>query len=72
MAKSAWRHGIPLESTAQERLRALIREQGGERAVAKMMDTAPISILRAAAGAGLRRSTAYWIVTRLAGLSPEC
>lgn len=67
MAKPTWRKGIPLEDTLQERLRALVKERG-EEAVAEMLEIGEISVLRAAAGVGLRRGTAFVIKMKLDAL----
>jgi hypothetical protein len=65
MAKPTWQKGIPLNDSLQERLRALLRERG-EDAITAMIGVGKSSIVRAAAGLGLRRGTAFVIEARLA------
>jgi hypothetical protein len=67
MAKPTWRKGIPLESSIQERLRRLVREKG-EAAAAELLGIGMSSVVRAAAGCGLRRGTVFVIETKLAGM----
>lgn len=59
-----WRKGTPLDETLQEKLRKLVRERG-EKAAAALLEIGQISVLRGAAGAGMRRGTAFWIKTKL-------
>lgn len=67
MGKPTWRKGIPLEDALQERLRALVKERG-EKAAAELLEIGEISVLRAAAGVGLRRGTAFVIKMKLDAL----
>jgi hypothetical protein len=67
MAKTDWRKGAPLPADLQERLRALIRENGSERA-AEMLGINSTTMLKAAAGSGVRDVTAIAITAKLEGL----
>lgn len=64
MGKSKWLKGIPLESELQERLRALVQEKG-ETDTAEFLGIGESSVVRAAAGLGLRRGTAFIIRMKL-------
>ncbi len=64
MGKPTWRKGIPLDDALQERLRALVKEKG-EKATAELLEIGQISVVRAAAGLGLRRGTAFVIKMKL-------
>lgn len=70
MVKPSWRKGIPLAEDVQARLRALVKEKGGEGVVAELLGIGRVSVVRAAAGLGLRRGTAFVIETKLAALMP--
>jgi len=67
MAKPTWQKGIPLKTSVQECLRELLREKD-EREVAELIGVGRPAIVRAAAGLGLRRGTAFMIETRLAAM----
>lgn len=62
-----WRKGIPLEPSIQERLRSVVRAHG-EKAAAEMFGVGVISVVRAAAGLGLRRGTAFVIKSKLTSM----
>lgn len=68
MAKPTWRKGIPLADGVQKRLRELVKERG-EAAAAEFLGIGRISVVRAAAGCGLRRGTLFVIETKLAAIS---
>ena len=70
MAKTTWRKGTPLRDDLQERLRALVKEKG-ESKVAELLDVGRVSVVRAAAGLGLRRSTAFVIETKIDSIAPK-
>ncbi len=70
MGKPSWRKGIPLEERLQERLRALMREKG-EKVVAALLEIGQISVVRAAAGLGLRSGTAFVIKTKLDAIAGD-
>lgn len=59
--KKTWMKGIPLEDDAQHRLRSLIKEKGDEKKAAEFIGVGQVSVVRAAAGLGLRRGTAHMI-----------
>lgn len=65
MAKTTWRRGIPLPDAQQEQLRALIKKWGEEGAATKV-GISRVSLMRAAAGFGIRSVTAIAIGARLA------
>lgn len=65
MAAKTWQKGIPLDEALQSCLRALLKERG-EEAVAELLGIGEGAIIRAAAGLGLRRGTAFVIETKLA------
>ena len=64
MSKTTWQKGIPLKGELQERLRELLRNRGEEEA-AKLLGIGETSVIRAAAGLGLRRGTVFIIETKL-------
>lgn len=64
MAKTSWRKGIPLAPEFQRKLRGLIAEKG-ESVAAEWLGLGRGSVLRAAAGVGLRRGTAFVIEMKL-------
>ncbi len=64
MAKPTWRKGIPLDEKVLSRLRDIVREKG-EKATAELLGIGSASIVRAAAGLGLRRGTIYVIESKL-------
>ncbi len=67
MATKTWQKGIPLDEDLQLCLRALLREKG-EEAVAALLELGEGAVIRAAAGLGLRRGTAFVIRTKLASM----
>lgn len=68
MAKTEWAKGVPLDAGVQENLRALIRERGHAEAAA-LIGIGKDSVVRAAAGAGVRKATAIAIEARLREIS---
>jgi hypothetical protein len=66
MAKPVWKKGKPLPDPLQEKLRALVQERG-EVEVAEQFGIGQSSIVRAAAGLGLRRGTIRVIELGLKG-----
>jgi hypothetical protein len=68
MAKTSWRKGIPLKPSIQEQLRKVISIHG-EHTTAEAIGVGVVSVVRAAAGLGLRRGTAFVIETKLASMT---
>lgn len=68
MARPTWKRGEPLSDAAQEKLRLLIKERGEVQA-ANDIGISRVSVVRAAAGSGVRRVTAIAIEAQLAALS---
>jgi len=69
MARTTWTKGVPLGAALQERLRRLVHDVG-EKEVAARLGVGVISIVRAAAGLGLRRGTAFVIESKLGDAEP--
>lgn len=67
MEKTTWKRGMPIAEPLQEKLRALIKERG-ESAAADFFGMSKVAMLRAAAGSGVRRVTAFTIETKLSEL----
>lgn len=68
MARTVWQKGIPLDEAAQAYVRKLLKDFG-ERETARIFDIGVISVVRAAAGCGLRRGTSHIIKMKLSELS---
>lgn len=64
MGRPTWRKGIPLESDVLDRLRKFVNEKG-DKIAAEILGIGRISVVRAAAGLGLRRGTVFVIKTKL-------
>jgi hypothetical protein len=67
MPKTSWQQGEPLDSESQVHLRSLIKERG-ESKTSELLGIPRVSLVRAAAGAGVRRVTAMAIKGALTNL----
>jgi hypothetical protein len=63
--KKTIRHGTPLESAAQSRLRAIIEKTGDDYRTAELFGISDSALVRAAAGLRLRKGTARAIELQL-------
>lgn len=60
----SWKTGEPVPQSTQERLRTLIKERG-EKGAATLLGITKTSLLRAAAGVGVRKMTSIAIEAQL-------